>query len=148
MRASCKLVSQACFYESVSTSISLRSRQVLKSAVNCNIARRPFSITSIQRIEGRNVKRSKEAGATAVAEVDTESHQDKDHELRQRQAQTPWHREGSDIPPVERVRKQGAALKGKLLTTPSRLLKLTLPLTTLDQNCKFLSKQAPSWIFI
>ncbi|KUJ15166.1 uncharacterized protein LY89DRAFT_618982 [Mollisia scopiformis] len=50
------------------------------------------------------------------------------------QARTPWHREGSDQPPVKRPRSAGAMTKGKLLTTPSRLLKLILPLTTLDKN--------------
>ncbi|EXJ90005.1 hypothetical protein A1O3_03073 [Capronia epimyces CBS 606.96] len=38
------------------------------------------------------------------------------------------------MPPVRRQRSAGAMTKGKLLTTPSRLLKLVLPLTTLDQN--------------
>lgn len=65
---------------------------------------------------------------------------------------TPWHREGSQIPPVKRQRSAGAMTKGKLgaaglddrshaevllgklLTTPARLLKLILPLTTLDEN--------------
>ncbi|KAH9217139.1 hypothetical protein DL95DRAFT_362395 [Leptodontidium sp. 2 PMI_412] len=50
------------------------------------------------------------------------------------QARTPWHREGSDQPPVKRNRSAGAMTKGKLLTTPSRLLKLILPLTTEDKN--------------
>ncbi|KAK0120370.1 hypothetical protein ONS95_011773 [Cadophora gregata] len=50
------------------------------------------------------------------------------------QARTPWHREGSDTPPVKRNRSAGAMTKGKLLTTPSRLLKLILPLTTQDKN--------------
>ena len=43
-------------------------------------------------------------------------------------------REGSDRPPVSRPYDAGAMTKGKLLTTPSRLLKLILPLTTRDQN--------------
>ena len=77
-------------------------------------------------------------------------------EAKELQARTPWHREGSDLPPVKRNRSAGAMTKGsppfpcpqthlysskannnttgKLLTTPSRLLKLILPLTTLDKN--------------
>ncbi|TVY81609.1 Calcium uniporter protein [Lachnellula suecica] len=55
-------------------------------------------------------------------------------EAKELQARTPWHREGSDKPPVKRNRSAGAMTKGKLLTTPSRLLKLILPLTTLDKN--------------
>ena len=69
----------------------------------------------------------------------------------ERQTRAPWHREGSDLPPVARQRSAGAMVKGttylspicrtktnshlgKLLTTPSRLLKLILPLTTVDNN--------------
>ena len=70
---------------------------------------------------------------------------------KEKQVRTPWHREGSDVPPVRRQRSAGAITKGndswlfsqrrrlrnesgKLLTTPSRLLKLILPLTTHDHN--------------
>ncbi|CAG8958166.1 hypothetical protein HYFRA_00000517 [Hymenoscyphus fraxineus] len=56
------------------------------------------------------------------------------NEEKELQARTPWHREGADQPPVRRNRSAGAMTKGKLLTTPSRLLKLILPLTTLDKN--------------
>ncbi|TVY47754.1 Calcium uniporter protein, mitochondrial [Lachnellula occidentalis] len=55
-------------------------------------------------------------------------------EQRELQHRTPWHREGSDKPPVKRNRSAGAMTKGKFLTTPSRLMKLILPLTTLDKN--------------
>ncbi|KAI9652721.1 MAG: hypothetical protein M1831_006614 [Alyxoria varia] len=55
-------------------------------------------------------------------------------EDKETQIRTPWHREGSEKPPVARPRSAGAMTKGKLLTTPSRLLKLVLPLTTRDQN--------------
>ncbi|KAL8689862.1 MAG: hypothetical protein Q9218_004561 [Villophora microphyllina] len=53
---------------------------------------------------------------------------------KEKQAKAPWHREGSNLPPVARQRSAGAMTKGKLLTTPSRLLKLIIPLTTLDHN--------------
>ncbi|KAG8530913.1 uncharacterized protein KY384_004270 [Bacidia gigantensis] len=53
---------------------------------------------------------------------------------KEKQTRTPWHREGSQLPPVRRPRSAGAMVKGKLLTTPSRLLKLILPLSTLDKN--------------
>ncbi|KAI9806118.1 MAG: hypothetical protein M1833_004525 [Piccolia ochrophora] len=55
-------------------------------------------------------------------------------EEKEKQARTPWHREGTDVSPVRRQRSAGAMTKGKLLTTPSRLLKLILPLTTTDKN--------------
>lgn len=49
-----------------------------------------------------------------------------------RQIRTPWMREGSDKPPVA---EDGEPMtQGKLLTTPSRLLKLVLPLVTRDQS--------------
>ena len=53
---------------------------------------------------------------------------------KNRQIRTPWMREGSDEPPVARQRSAGAMTKGKLLTTPSRMLKLIVPLTTRDAN--------------
>ena len=68
---------------------------------------------------------------------------------KEKQQRAPWHREGSNVPPVARQRSAGAMVKGKplsqfdflsdsysgkLLTTPSRLLKLIIPLTTLDNN--------------
>jgi hypothetical protein len=51
-----------------------------------------------------------------------------------KQIRTPWMREGADEPPVARQRSAGAMTKGKLLTTPSRMLKLIVPLTTRDAN--------------
>jgi calcium uniporter protein, mitochondrial len=65
---------------------------------------------------------------------------EKDHfdrveeESKDRQRRSPWMREGSDVPPVARNRSAGAMVKGKLLTTPSRMLKLILPLTIRDRN--------------
>lgn len=50
------------------------------------------------------------------------------------QTRSPWMHDGSDVPPVSRFRSAGAMTKGKLLTTPSRMLKLILPLTTRDKN--------------
>lgn len=55
-------------------------------------------------------------------------------EEQEKQRKAPWHREGSQDPPVRRQRSAGAMTKGKLLTTPSRLLKLVLPLSTVDLN--------------
>ncbi|KAF2449300.1 hypothetical protein P171DRAFT_404414 [Karstenula rhodostoma CBS 690.94] len=55
-------------------------------------------------------------------------------ELKDKQVRSPWTREGSDRPPVAQQREAGAMTKGKLLTTPSRMLKLILPLTTKDMN--------------
>ncbi|CRG92276.1 Kinase D-interacting substrate of 220 kDa [Talaromyces islandicus] len=54
--------------------------------------------------------------------------------VKQRQRDSPWQREGSQTPPVRRLRSASAMTKGKLLTTPSRLLKLILPVTTSDYN--------------
>ncbi|KAF1936150.1 hypothetical protein EJ02DRAFT_459776 [Clathrospora elynae] len=71
---------------------------------------------------------------------DNITQEEKDHfakKLREdkgKQIRTPWHREGSDTPPVARQRSAGAMTKGKLLTTPSRMLKIILPLTTSDTN--------------
>lgn len=57
-----------------------------------------------------------------------------EEESRMKQVYSPWMREGSNVPPVARNRSAGAMTKGKLLTTPSRMLKFILPLTTRDKN--------------
>ncbi|OQN98467.1 hypothetical protein B0A48_15737 [Cryoendolithus antarcticus] len=66
--------------------------------------------------------------------------EEKDHfarveaQSKAKQRTSPWMREGSDVPPVRRKRSAGAMTKGKLLTTPSRMLKFILPLSTRDGN--------------
>jgi hypothetical protein len=55
-------------------------------------------------------------------------------EMKAKQIASPWTREGSEVPPVKKPRSAGAMTKGKLLTTPSRMLKFILPLTTRDVN--------------
>ncbi|USW52030.1 Putative calcium uniporter protein [Septoria linicola] len=68
------------------------------------------------------------------------SSEEKDHfqrveeQSKEMQTRSPWMHDGSDVPPVARQRSAGAMTKGKLLTTPSRMLKLILPLTTRDNN--------------
>lgn len=66
--------------------------------------------------------------------------EEKDHfdrveeQSKRLQTKSPWMHEGSDVAPVSRMRSAGAMTKGKLLTTPSRMLKLILPMTTRDLN--------------
>ncbi|TKX23693.1 hypothetical protein C1H76_4209 [Elsinoe australis] len=50
------------------------------------------------------------------------------------QLRSPWTRDTSDLPPVHRPRIASAMTKGKLLTTPSRMLKLVIPLAPVDMN--------------
>ena len=67
-------------------------------------------------------------------EVEHYNRTSREAELKTKQLASPWTREGSDVPPVARNRSAGAMTKGKLLTTPSRMLKFILPLTTRDAN--------------
>ncbi|KAK8195621.1 uncharacterized protein BKA78DRAFT_310259 [Phyllosticta capitalensis] len=69
-----------------------------------------------------------------ITREEEEDYERKVAEDKSKQIRTPWHREGSAEPPVARQRSAGAMTKGKLLTTPSRMLKLILPLTTKDHN--------------
>lgn len=85
--------------------------------------------------------RTGHADALPAAETSQNVHDvEKDHftkveeESKEKQMRSPWMREGSDKPPVARQRSAGAMTKGKLLTTPSRMLKLIIPLTTRDAN--------------
>ncbi|KAK3115186.1 hypothetical protein LTR53_005735 [Teratosphaeriaceae sp. CCFEE 6253] len=69
-----------------------------------------------------------------VGQAEKDHFQRVEAESKTKQVRSPWMREGSDVPPVSRNRSAGAMTKGKLLTTPSRMLKLILPLTTRDSN--------------
>lgn len=66
--------------------------------------------------------------------------EEKDHfsrveeQSKDMQTRSPWMHAGSDVPPVAGQRSAGAMTKGKLLTTPSRMLKVILPLTTKDNK--------------
>ncbi|PNS20283.1 hypothetical protein CAC42_5733 [Sphaceloma murrayae] len=50
------------------------------------------------------------------------------------QLRSPWTRSASSLPPAARPVSASAMTKGKLLTTPSRMLKLIIPLTPMDVN--------------
>ncbi|CAO2655776.1 Nn.00g045790.m01.CDS01 [Neocucurbitaria sp. VM-36] len=102
---------------------------------------RCFTITSHLRLEGPKFNDYNNSNARPASELNENiTQEEKDHfakkldEDKGKQIRTPWHREGSDTPPVARQRSAGAMTKGKLLTTPSRMLKIILPLTTRDTN--------------
>lgn len=110
---------------------------------------RAFRLSTALSTEGKN---SDAAKIPAKKPLDSKPSdlEDAVAQEKEKQTRTPWHREGSNIPPVARQRSAGAMTKGmgsvlsstrctdqalgKLLTTPSRLLKLIIPLTTLDYN--------------
>ncbi|GAB1318322.1 Calcium uniporter protein [Madurella fahalii] len=76
-------------------------------------------------------KPNKTEGDAKVKKLDQEvlDEQEQDVKARQSQVKRPWHRHGSDSPPVVKGSKEvDPVTKGKLLTTPTRLLKLILPL--------------------
>ncbi|KAL8793557.1 MAG: hypothetical protein Q9195_003819 [Heterodermia aff. obscurata] len=95
--------------------------------------RRAFHFSTLRRSEQTQSKSVKDLSQQALDKEES----DFDHSIaqeRDKQQKTPWHREGSSLPPVARPRSAGAMTKGKLLTTPSRLLKLIIPLTSMDKN--------------
>jgi hypothetical protein len=110
--------------------------------------RRPFTVSArTQYPRPRAPNDGKQNPAASYSQPASKVSQDvsqpeKDHyerlereaELKAKQLASPWTREGSDVPPVARNRSAGAMTKGKLLTTPSRMLKFILPLTTRDTN--------------
>ncbi|RMZ92062.1 hypothetical protein DV736_g697, partial [Chaetothyriales sp. CBS 134916] len=55
-------------------------------------------------------------------------------EQQDKQQKKPWHRDSADEAPGQERRSAEAMTKGKLVTTPSRLLKLVMPLTMVDCN--------------
>ncbi|KAH7135963.1 hypothetical protein B0J11DRAFT_519616 [Dendryphion nanum] len=102
---------------------------------------RTFAFTSNLWLDGPKFENYENSNARPAVELDHNITQEEKEDYEKRlaedkgkQIRTPWHREGSDVPPVARQRSAGAMTKGKLLTTPSRMLKLILPLTTRDAN--------------
>ncbi|KAL8755150.1 MAG: hypothetical protein Q9184_004881 [Pyrenodesmia sp. 2 TL-2023] len=87
-----------------------------------------FSHSARLNVEGR-VTREANDPQQESNDAQRSDHDEAIAQEEEKQARAPWHREGSNTPPVARQRSAG-----KLLTTPSRLLKLIIPLTTLDQN--------------
>ncbi|KAI9741279.1 MAG: hypothetical protein M1834_002996 [Cirrosporium novae-zelandiae] len=99
-----------------------------------SVSIRTFSLTSIPR-SGESSQAQTATDLNQQGQEEQESQLDTAiDQQKERQIRRPWQREGSNIPPVARQRSAGAMTKGKLLTTPSRLLKLIIPLTTLDKN--------------
>ena len=115
------------------------------------IPARDFSFGARLCIKSRALGQSSSHRKQDTATPKSHEFDDAIAQSKEKQIRTPWHREGSSTPPVSRRRLAGAMVKGeitnvqmmatalieyagKLLTTPSRLLKLILPLTTLDKN--------------
>ncbi|KAF2036612.1 hypothetical protein EK21DRAFT_51940 [Setomelanomma holmii] len=113
----------------------------LQAATPRSLQFRGFALCARLRQESPRTHQYDNSNARPAAELnDNITQEEKDHfakklqEDKGKQIRTPWHREGSDVPPVARQRSAGAMTKGKLLTTPSRMLKIILPLTTKDTN--------------
>ena len=111
---------------------------------------RAISISST-RTNGRSQSGTVQDLSQKALDKEESSIEDSIAQEKGKQQRAPWHREGSNVPPVARPRSAGAMTKGmtfaiplecikahdslgKLLTTPSRLLKLIIPLTTMDKN--------------
>ncbi|KAF2674072.1 hypothetical protein BT63DRAFT_435242 [Microthyrium microscopicum] len=103
-------------------------------------------IISLQHI--RHVSKAADKPDTSSGNTYTQPHANLDHEItpaeehvyasavaasKEKQARAPWLREGSDRPPVDRIGNNKSYAKGKLLTTPSRMLKLIIPLASRDE---------------
>ncbi|KAI4148836.1 MAG: hypothetical protein LQ340_004913 [Diploschistes diacapsis] len=112
---------------------------------------RYFSVYSRRCADSRTLKSSSKGEGRGAERGHEDDFDVAVAQSKEKQTRTPWHRDGSSVPPVARPRRAGAMVKGevylymptsssnltgkgKLLTTPSRLLKLILPLTTLDKN--------------
>ncbi|KAI9712653.1 MAG: hypothetical protein M1820_001274 [Bogoriella megaspora] len=107
---------------------------------------RSFHISVSRFLQPRPAENNRESGSFSsyaqpaselnhdIGKEEMERYDREVSENKEKQIRTPWHRDGSDLPPVTRQRSAGAMTKGKLLTTPSRMLKLILPLTTSDRN--------------
>lgn len=141
--------------------LTFRSRPTYHQTLPTPSSIQALSSTAVRFEESSAEKSARKLNEKSLAEhedgykgsLDNVIGQQKEMQQKEMQQRTPWHREGSDMPPVKRMRSASAMTKGmlqvvyyqflrqmlihgtgKLLTTPSRLLKLILPLTTLDKN--------------
>ncbi|KAF2749535.1 hypothetical protein M011DRAFT_456984 [Sporormia fimetaria CBS 119925] len=100
---------------------------------------RSFTQSRTQRLQGPKPDDYENSNARPAVDLDhhitQEEKDDFERKLQEdkgKQIRTPWQREGAAKAPVEKPRDAEAMTKGKLLTTPSRMLKLILPLTPRD----------------
>lgn len=100
---------------------------------------RAFTSTQLCAVKKREAFQSLTDGQKSYTQPAAETSQDvapeesrhygrAEEESKQKQRKSPWMRSGSDDPPVSKIKNAGNMTKGKLLTTPSRMLKLILPL--------------------
>lgn len=116
-------------------SFALCSRHLHPSAIDRSIGKDQLALQSSSYQSTKQTCLQVFPGLHRITQIRRESTVERAiGQQKEKQNKAPWHREGSDLPPVARQRSAGAMIKGKLLTTPSRLLKLILPLTTLDKN--------------
>jgi hypothetical protein len=87
---------------------------------------RSFAIASKLRAEAPKFNEYNNSNARPASELNNNiTQEEKDHfakklqEDKGKQIRTPWHREGSDVPPVARQRSAGAMTKGLSCAEPS-----------------------------
>ncbi|KAI1442464.1 hypothetical protein F5Y02DRAFT_260436 [Annulohypoxylon stygium] len=93
------------------------------------VLRRPLSLTQHARKSQLNNETARETNQRDQAVHENQVKAGIEEATKQ-QIRRPWQREGADEPPVSDSRRNmnKSMTKGKLLTTPTRLLKLILPL--------------------
>ncbi|KAJ0124246.1 hypothetical protein J7T55_005584 [Diaporthe amygdali] len=109
---------------STSLSISLRTTWRSKTLSTCRpplIAIRPFSHSPVIR---RDVSAEKPHSSNPNG-LDPD---EQEVRVKEKQVKRPWMREDADKPPAAQDPDANTNTKGKLLTTPTRLLKLIVPL--------------------
>ncbi|KUI58328.1 Calcium uniporter protein 5, mitochondrial [Cytospora mali] len=88
----------------------------------------PFTVLSVRAFSNSPIIRQ-DGGEAKARKLNQKGLDEQEQEVRakQKQVQRPWIREDADKPPAEQDPSSNPT-KGKLLTTPTRLLKLILPL--------------------
>ena len=90
---------------------TLFSRRVLLTPKSCPVHGRllPSVTVDVARASYRSKRQIRWESTTGTA-TDAE---------KEKQRKAPWHREGSDIPPVARQRSAGAMVKGTWISMPA-----------------------------
>ncbi|KAH8819941.1 hypothetical protein F5884DRAFT_762238 [Xylogone sp. PMI_703] len=133
---SSKRLSHSALYTQEVIAYAIRSKQKQKvRSSTYDLANRTFS-TSIVLKNVDYEQKAKDLHEKGLGNEEDSSRQPNNTtvKVQEHQSRRPWHRERSDEPPVERMKNSSVMTKGKLLTTPSRLLKLILPVTPPGEN--------------
>ena len=88
------------------------------------VRRRPFSFISPKNAEGRDLNAARGLERKGAGKSGEHDHDEAVAQEKEKQTRAPWHRQGSELPPVARPRSAGAMTKGMVCDQAHRWRRL------------------------